>query len=397
MLPSLHFFDSSRFDSLPKAEREEFLSLQKKWGISERTPYFMGDEEDDFDFDKNLNGFVTYLKAPKRKSHNTWRTYTVYTSEFLEFLNGQSCHWLDADQELIDYYYSLKINGSKELPKVDENSWNVIQTAITHLYKYAKKKKLISTLPFSTRASYSRFHQDEEVPDELRAKGTPKPLNYISLEQYKEHWRPRINLQEQAQRNSALIEMLICSGFRISEALDQDIYSLPDPDDSRWAGLKVIPVRVLGKGNKVRIVPVPKRILRAVHFYMEEDRKDAVLRGKANGSKHSDKVFLSENGEKLSVRQVEEIFVQLSTATGIKLTPHGCRHMYATFMRSLLQEVVRDNDRDIRNGEPDRFAKLLGDPDQILQKLLGHANVETVFIYTEIGPEVYGMLDTALN
>ncbi|NUT60764.1 tyrosine-type recombinase/integrase [Herbaspirillum sp. C9C3] len=342
-----------------------------------------------------MNGFVTYLQGPKRKSPNTWRTYTVYTSEFIEFLDGQSCHWFDADQDLIDYYYSLKINGCAGLPKVDENSWNVIQTAITHLYKFALKKKLITNLPFSTRASYSRFHQGEEIADELRTRGTPKPVNYISLEQYKEHWRPLINRQEQAQRNSALIEMLICTGFRISEVLNQDIYSLPDPDNSRWAGMKVIPVRVLGKGNKVRVVPVPKRILRAVHFYMEEDRRDALLRGKVKGNKRSEKVFLSENGEKLSVRQVEEIFMQLSKATGIKLTPHGCRHMYATFMRSLLQEVVCENDRNIRNGEPDRFAKLLGDPDQILQKLLGHANVETVFIYTEICPEVYGMLDTA--
>ncbi|WP_081862540.1 tyrosine-type recombinase/integrase [Chromobacterium haemolyticum] len=396
MRPNLHFLESKLFDTLPKRERDEYLKIQRNLGIPDGHPFFL---DDDFNYDEHLNGFCRYLIAPRRDSPNTWKSYAYTAAEYLDFSDARSIPWLNASSEHLNDYYRIKTLGTTTLKKVEDNTWNRIQIVLVHMYEYALKQKLISELPFSYRISHSRHHGEKNKVSDLLIKFTPKPINFISINQFKHHWRPFLAIKEHSQRNIALIELLICSGFRISEALGLTIYTIPDPDSSIYVGRNVVPVTVVGKGKKKRTVPIPKRIVRSIQFYMEEDREAAVEKSvKKHGSKMvPTKVFLSESGSPLTKRMVEDIFQEASKATGIKLTPHGCRHIYSTIMLSALIEIVQMRKPSIEGSGADKYEMLIGDPLHTLQKLLGHKSIETVFTYLEFTPESREMVEEALT
>ncbi|MCG9093554.1 tyrosine-type recombinase/integrase [Laribacter hongkongensis] len=379
----------------PKAGARPVSKNAKKFGHSRWPSFFLGN---DFSYDEHLNGFCRYLISPRRVSPNTWKSYAYTAAEYLDFSDARGVQWLNADNEHLIDYFGIKTRGTATLQKVEGQTWNHIQIVLVHMYEYALRKKLISQLPFSYRISRSSHPRAQNITSDLSVKSTPPSINFISTEQFKNYWRPYLTLKVYAERNIALIELLICSGFRISEALGLTIYNIPDPDSSAYARRNVVPVTVIGKGNKKRTVPIPKRIIRAIQFYIEEDREVAVQKCvKKYGSKMvPTKVFLSESGSPLTKRMVEDIFQEASKVTGIKLTPHGCRHIYSTMMLSALIKAVRMKEQSLEDTMADKYETLIGDPLHTLQKLLGHKSIETVFTYLELTPESREMVEEAL-
>jgi integrase/recombinase XerC len=393
--PDLYFFDSSLFDKLPKKERAEFLKMVKSIAIPDGHPFFMGD---DLSFDKDLNGFCRFLTLPRRSSRHTWRCYSYGAAEYLDFSDARGVDWLTAPEEHLTDFYNIKTEGTETLAGVVGKSLNQSSVVLSHLYKYAKRKNLREDIPISYRASYSSYGHGETETSELNVRTTNEPLNFIVIDQYKAHWRPLILQMEHSQRNLSLIELLICSGFRIAEALGLTIYNIPDPDSAAYAGRAVVPVAVIGKGRKKRTVPVPKRIIRAINFYVDEDRKVAAAKYQSrNRGKEATRLFLSETGNPLSARMVEDWFQGVSEATGLKLTPHGCRHTYATIMLEALTRVVGLKDGIVEGTLADKYESAIGDPLLILQKLLGHSSMETVFTYLELTPEAQLVIEDALT
>jgi integrase/recombinase XerC len=393
--PDLYFFDSDVFDKLSKKERAEFLKMVKSIGLPDGHPFFLGE---DLGFDKELNGFCRFLVGPRRLSFHTWRSYSYAGAEYLDFCDARGVNWVTATEEHLTDFYNIKTNGTETLAGVDGKSWNQTSVVLSHLYKYAKRKKLRDDIPITYRPSRSSYKHGNGETSELNVSTTVKPLNYIALEQYKTHWRPFLLNKEHAQRNISLIELLICSGFRIEEALGLQTYNIPDPDSAAYSGRAVVPVTVIGKGRKKRTVPVPKRIIRAIHFYIDEDRKVAAAKYQsANRGKEATRLFLAEKGAPLSKRMVEEVFQQASEATGLKLVPHGCRHTYATIMLDALIKVVGLKNGIADGTVTDKYESMIGDPLLILKQLLGHASIETVFTYLELTSEAQLVIEDALT
>ncbi len=150
-------------------------------------------------------------------------------------------------------------------------------------------------------------------------------------------------------RNQALIALLFGCGLRISEAIE---LGLNDYDQENRA------LRVLGKRQKVRMVPVPEEVDQVIQTYLMRGRTE-IMR------KPTDKLLLSVRGNKLSRQVAYDIVNELARSVGKNQPtgPHTLRHSYAV-------------------------ALLKGGADlRVVQELLGHASIVTTQVYTQLEDE----------
>jgi integrase/recombinase XerD len=156
-------------------------------------------------------------------------------------------------------------------------------------------------------------------------------------------------------RDRALLELLYASGLRISEAvgLDRDDLSLEE-------GL----VRVIGKGDKERQVPVGEVALAWLRRY-ETDVRPGLLALRPGAHPHGGPFFLSVRGDRLDRRRAWELLVRSARDAGLKqgISPHTLRHSFATHLL--------EGGADLR----------------IVQELLGHASISTTQLYTHLTGE----------
>lgn len=150
-----------------------------------------------------------------------------------------------------------------------------------------------------------------------------------------------------AQRDRAIVELLYASGLRVSELVNVRLENL---DIERRI------IRVTGKGNKTRLVPVGKMAVAALVRYLEGERKALV--GRRTGSE----IFLSVRGTKLTTVRIWQIVKERARLAGLEenVYPHLLRHSFATHLLG--------NGADLR----------------IIQELLGHADIATTQIYTHV-------------
>jgi integrase/recombinase XerD len=153
-----------------------------------------------------------------------------------------------------------------------------------------------------------------------------------------------------AFRDRALLELAYGAGLRVSEWI-----TLPTRDVALEEGL----VRVLGKGNKERLVPIGRRAIGAVAIYLRELRPK-LERGGGRGI-----LFLNARGTPLSRMGAWKILRHHVTQAGItkRVTPHTLRHSFATHLL--------EGGADLR----------------AVQEMLGHADISTTQIYTHVDRE----------
>lgn len=150
-----------------------------------------------------------------------------------------------------------------------------------------------------------------------------------------------------ALRNRAIFELLYASGLRISELCNVRLENLDL--DAGW-------IRVTGKGNKTRIVPVGGKAREAIARYLATERPQLVA------AKTGAEIFLSNHGKKLTRARVWQLVKHYAELAGLdaNVYPHLLRHSFATHLLS--------NGADLR----------------VIQELLGHADITTTEIYTHV-------------
>tara|TARA_B110000211_G_scaffold68573_1_gene79228 strand:+ start:886 stop:1791 length:906 start_codon:yes stop_codon:yes gene_type:complete len=159
----------------------------------------------------------------------------------------------------------------------------------------------------------------------------------------------QINLAHpQGYRNRAMLEMLYGSGIRVSELVNLSLSNLFFEENL---------IRVTGKGNKQRLVPMGKLTKKFIILYINEIR----LQQKIN-SVYQDIVFLNRNGKILTRQMIYTIIKQLALKANIekKIGPHTFRHSFATHLL--------ENGADLRT----------------IQILMGHENITTTEVYTHL-------------
>ena len=151
-------------------------------------------------------------------------------------------------------------------------------------------------------------------------------------------------------RDRAMLETLYATGLRVSELVD-----LPSLGVSLEQGV----VRVIGKGNKERLVPLGEHACHWLARWMREARRDLL------GERASDAMFVTQRGRAMTRQMFWTLIRRYSIVAGITapLSPHTLRHAFATH---LLQHGA-----DLR----------------VVQMLLGHADISTTQIYTHVARE----------
>jgi integrase/recombinase XerC len=394
----LFFFDRNALEMLPEVEHLKFNDLLRKVVLPLGRPFFLN--EDGLP-DWELDGFCTYLLAPRRKSAKTWKTYAIQILVFLRFMTSQGKEWKDAVRVDLNRYYTVRTTGEfQSSEKLTARSWNIAATAIVHLYEYALDEKLIEKLPFKYRKSRSSFAGSEAMTADIGAKFDPEPINFISMEHYKNIWRPKFIVRRNTQRNLVLVDLLISTGLRISEALNLSEKQIPNPDDKIYAERKSIKIRVIGKGGKSRMVTVSKQVVRAMRFYIEEDRATSISQGSIGADskvKSQKRVFLTEKGNPLQARSVQDLFMTISKETGLKLTPHGCRHTFAVYQLEAMIKRMSKNLKEIKDTGFDAYRQMLSDPLRELQRLLGHSHITSTYVYLDFLDESEALVDESLD
>lgn len=149
------------------------------------------------------------------------------------------------------------------------------------------------------------------------------------------------------RRDRAILELLYASGLRVSELTNARLEALH---------IKEKVIRVTGKGNKTRLVPVGLAACDAIQIYLDHERPLLVNR------KTSSHIFLSKRGGKLTTQRIWQIVKERARMAGLdeNVYPHLLRHSFATHLLS--------NGADLR----------------VIQELLGHADIATTQIYTHV-------------
>jgi integrase/recombinase XerD len=157
-----------------------------------------------------------------------------------------------------------------------------------------------------------------------------------------------------AQRDRAILEVLYATGVRISELVGLDLGDI-DFDD----GI----ARVVGKGDKERVVPMGRAARTELRTYCADGR--LALRSARAPRRDADAVFLNARGGRLTRQGCWQLVRRAGERVGLgpRLSPHVLRHSCATHML--------DHGADIR----------------VVQELLGHASVSTTQVYTKVSPE----------
>jgi len=278
-----------------------------------------------------IERFITWLTDEKGYSLHTTVNYRRDLLEFAATAGPQS-NVNSLDTAIIrNYVYSLNIkNKSSSVARK--------LSALRTFFRFLEQEKAIQQNPM---ASVSMPKLEQHIPvflsvDEvfalLDAPGTGDPF---------------------CARDRAMLELLYSSGMRVSELVACDMASL-DFDSEM--------VRVKGKGNKERLVPIGGPAIKTLRAYFAE--REELLRKRLQLGKKVDKeaVFLNSRGTRLTSRSIERLISEYGRKARIDkpVTPHVLRHSFATHLLEM--------GADMRS----------------VQELLGHVSLSTTQKYTHL-------------
>ncbi len=286
-----------------------------------------------------IKSFMESLSSEKGYSANTCRAYEHDLREFSDFIiknymSARSTHKSAAESNA-SQMDGLMIRGFLGYLYKKNHKATIARklSAIRTFFNYLVKHGVIQDNPADLIHTPK---QDQGIPTYL-----PVDDMFRLLDSIHEKTLPGF-------RNRAIFETMYSTGIRVSELAGMDSF---DVDVNQCI------VRVRGKGNKERIVPVGKKAVRAILDYREK-----LYAEKGVGVDQNGPLFLNRNGTRLSTRSIARILDNLAKACGIPMpiSPHAFRHSFATHML--------DAGADLR----------------AVQELLGHKSLSTTQRYTHV-------------
>jgi integrase/recombinase XerC len=278
--------------------------------------------------------FVHYLSNEKNRSLNTVRTYRTDLELFLQFATNKGIKNL---KELDLNIFRLWLADQKD--KGSSNSTISRRSSTARVFStWAFQKGLIQTDPAIRLVSPK---VNKTLPNILGQKQANALMQTASDLEDEE------NSVALRMRDHAILEILYSSGIRVGELVGLD---LKDLDFSRCT------MRVIGKGNKERVVPFGKPAKEALRTYIDESRSELI------NEKSGNALFIGARGKRLDTRQVRRIVTNaiMRVQGAPAISPHDLRHSAATHML--------EGGADLR----------------IVQELLGHSSLATTQKYTHV-------------
>jgi integrase/recombinase XerD len=272
--------------------------------------------------------YYQYLKLERGLSGNTLDAYMRDLTRYLEFISEEGKHPLEAELEDFHHFSAMIIDLG-----IQSSSLSRILSGVRSFYHYLVIDDYLPTDPtelldFPKKAMH--------LPDVLSVEEIDSIESVIDLS------------AAEGQRNKAIIETLFSCGLRVSE-----LCSLRMSDLYLDEGF----LRVVGKGNKTRLVPISGKAIKELNLYFSERCHIDIKPG------YEDYVFVSKLRKKnLSRIMVFHLIKELVAMAGIKknVSPHTFRHSFAT--------ALLDGGANLR----------------AIQAMLGHESIATTEIYTHI-------------
>ncbi|HEX8018329.1 site-specific tyrosine recombinase XerD [Mucilaginibacter sp.] len=285
------------------------------------------------DWRSAIKGFQAYLKLEKSLSDNSIEAYSRDIEKLYQFSDLQV---VKLKPELITLT-DLRgfINWINELGMIPSSQARIL-SGIKAFYKYLLMEDIIKSDPSELLESPKIRRK---LPDTLSYEEINKIIAALDLS------------KPEGVRNKAILETLYGSGLRVSELTELKLSNLY---------LDIEFIKVTGKGNKERLVPIGSEAIKALKIWIENVRvHNPIKRGE------EDYVFLNRRGTRLS-RQIIFLTIKgLAETIGLKkkISPHTFRHSFATHLV--------EGGADLR----------------AVQEMLGHESITTTEIYTHLDRE----------
>lgn len=274
--------------------------------------------------------YLRYLKLERGYSQNTIDAYTHDLQWLFGFLKDKGKGALAVTLgDLEEFAASLHDHG------IGARSQSRILFGVRSFYKYLVIDGYLEINPTELLESPQR---PMHLPEYLTTEEVDRLEDSIDLS------------TNEGQRNRAIIEVLFSCGLRVSELTNLKLSDL---------NLNERFLRVLGKGNKERLVPMSEKAINELNLWFEERDKMKIKPGE------EDYVFLNRRGHHLTRTMILIMVKRQAVEAGITkiISPHTLRHSFATAM--------------LRGGADLR----------VIQVLLGHADIGTTEIYTHLDDE----------
>ena len=273
--------------------------------------------------------FLHHLEVERNLSPRTLDAYRRDLMQFLQFLqqpdiaSGKEILPAQIDTMLLRRYLARlhQINSKTSIGRK--------LSSLRTFFRYLVRQGMLESSPADT------------VSSPRQEKYLPKTLSVDEVTHFLNH--PSSKISNQSLRDLAIFELFYSSGLRVGELTALDVGSLDLPQQL---------VRVVGKGNKERLVPIGKIALQALEKYLE-----------SRGNPASDEpLFLNARDGRLTPRSVQRHMKKYLLFSGLRTdaSPHSLRHSFATHLL--------DGGADLR----------------AIQELLGHASLSTTQKYTQV-------------
>ncbi len=275
-------------------------------------------------------GFMMHLQLEKSLSPNTVEAYLLDLEKLIQFVMAKDIQGGPASitlQHLQEYLKWITELG------MSERSQSRIISGIKSFYRFCIQEQITTTDP------------TELLSAPKLKKVLPDTLTFEEIEQLIQH----IDLSKlEGQRNKAMLETLYSCGLRVSELVNLKISHLY---------LDIGFVRVIGKGDKERLIPIGSDAIKHILIYLKEVRVHVETK-KGN----EDILFLNRRGAALTRVMIFYIIKDLALKAGITkiISPHTFRHSFATHLV--------EGGADLR----------------AVQEMLGHESITTTEIYTHM-------------
>jgi integrase/recombinase XerD len=277
-----------------------------------------------------IKGFKSYIQLEKSLSPNSVEAYQRDIQKFVNYLETEKLQ-LNADEIQLKHLEGF-VKAISELG-FDAHSQARILSGIRAFYKYLMIEDIVQANPTEL---ISMPKLSRKLPDTLSVEEINALLDSIDMS------------TAEGTRNRAMLEVLYGCGLRVSEMTNLKISDL---------FLDVDFIKVVGKGDKERLVPIGSQAVKFIKMYRETTRIHVPVK-----KGEEDMLFLNRRGSRLSRMMVFMIIKDCARKIGLKKTisPHTFRHSFATHLI--------EGGADLR----------------AVQEMLGHSSITTTEIYTHL-------------
>ena len=278
----------------------------------------------------NIKNFVAYLKIERSLSSNSVEAYLHDVQLLVQYLNIEK-NMVNPEDLMLNDFENF-IAHLHDLGLSDRSQARII-SGLKAFYKYLLTDDFISEDPTSLLEGPKL---GKKLPDTLSFEEIETLIGALDLS------------KAENVRNKAMLETLYSSGLRVSELINLQISHIYK---------EVSFIRVIGKGNKERLIPIGSEALKQIEIYLEHVRNTL-----PQYPKYSDVLFLNKRGKPISRVMVFLVIKKLVKKINLNknISPHTFRHSFATHLI--------EGGADLR----------------AVQQMLGHSSITTTEIYTHL-------------